>query len=37
MVVDTTPDPNQFDRWVPANVPGVFEFGAQSPQPAKKG
>lgn len=30
MVVDTTPDPNRFDRWKPANVLAVFEFGSQT-------
>lgn len=29
MVVDTTPDPNRFERWQPANVLAVFEFGSQ--------
>jgi hypothetical protein len=29
MVVDTTPDMNRFDRWDPANVLAVFEFGRQ--------
>ncbi len=31
MVADTTPDPDRFDRWVPANVLAVFEFGRQRP------
>jgi hypothetical protein len=29
MVADTTPDPNRFDGWVPANILAVFEFGLQ--------
>lgn len=31
IVVDTTPDPDRFDRWVPTNVLAVFEFGSQKP------
>ena len=37
MVVDTTPDPNRLERWVPANVLAVFEFGRQRPQPVNRG
>jgi len=28
MIVDSTPDPNRVDKWTPANVLAVFEFGS---------
>jgi hypothetical protein len=35
MIVDTTPDPDRADKWAPANVLAVFEFGSQKAAPSK--
>jgi hypothetical protein len=36
MIVDTTPDPDRADKWTPANVLAVFEFGSQKTAASKE-
>jgi hypothetical protein len=35
MIVDSTPDPDRVDKWTPANVLAVFEFGSQKAAASK--
>jgi hypothetical protein len=36
MIVDSTPDPDRVDKWAPANVLAVFEFGSQKTAASKE-
>lgn len=36
MIVDTTPDPDRVEKWAPANVLAVFEFGSQKAAASKE-
>jgi hypothetical protein len=36
LVADTTPDPSRLDKWAPANVLAVFEFGSQKAAASRK-